>query len=82
MLAQPIVTDTGSTSRMNDEQHAQLNKQRHDNVQCVIPTEDTTPGDVVKLVASVQHTSSENQIKVYPNTELSHAKSQHVSRID
>ena len=25
-LAQPIVTDTGSTSRMNDEQHAQLNK--------------------------------------------------------
>ena len=81
-LAQPIVTDTGSTSRMNDEQHAQLNKQRHDNVQCVIPSEDITRGNVVKLVASVQHTSSENQIKVYTNTELSHAKSQYVSRID
>ena len=74
--------DIGSTGRMNDEQHVQLNKQRHENVQCVIPTEDTTRGDVVKLLASVQHTSSENQITVYANTELSHAKGQHVSRID
>ena len=81
-LAQPIVIDIGSTSRMNDEQYVKPNKQRHDNVQCVIPTEDTTRRDVVKLFASVQHTSSENQITVYANTELSHAKGQHVSLID
>ncbi len=75
-------SSVGRTSRMKDEQHVQLNKQRHDNVQCVISTEDTTRGDVVKLLASVQHTSSENQITVYTSTELSHAKGQHVSRID
>ena len=75
------VIDIGSTSRMNDEQHVQPNKQRYDNVQCVIPTEDTTRGDVVKLLASIQHAGSEYQITVYTNIELSHAKRQHVSRI-